>query len=254
MTLSLTRLTRSSSAGDTELAAMVTDMLTEAMHSQPRSLQRRIGPSEIGDPCSRRMSYKISGYPPARLDVDKWLAFIGTAVHAELAEVLGRVNQRLQRTRWLVEQRVRVTDDLSGSLDAYDVDTGTVVDWKVVGKTTLHRARKVGPGPTYRTQIHTYGAGLLNAGHAPRKVAIVFLPRNEPLRNLFVWSEPFTTQPVTDALRRVDVVRRLVELGRPQDNPGLFARIPRASGPTCEYCPWLRPGPDTGVACPGNLA
>jgi hypothetical protein len=67
--------------------------------------------------------------------------------------------------------------EIWGSTDLFDHDTRTVIDHKIVGKSTLDNARRHGPSPTYRTQAHLYGMGWINAGQPVTDVAIAYLPR-----------------------------------------------------------------------------
>ena len=49
-------------------------------HNAPRSLQRAIGPSELGDPCDRKLAYRIAGIEPVNFG-DPWPAIVGTSIH-----------------------------------------------------------------------------------------------------------------------------------------------------------------------------
>lgn len=64
---------------------MLLDTITGAMAAHPRSLQKRIGPSEMGTPCVRKLTYKLGG-TPERERPPAWRPTVGTAVHAWLAE------------------------------------------------------------------------------------------------------------------------------------------------------------------------
>jgi hypothetical protein len=63
------------------------DAIRHKITHHPRSLQKRIGPSEIGNPCDRRIGYKLLGQPENPRG-DAWKPTIGTAVHAWLEEAL----------------------------------------------------------------------------------------------------------------------------------------------------------------------
>ncbi len=245
-------------SGDTELKAMLTEIVHTYEFSRPRSQQVRIGPSEIGEPCARKLAYKLAGMPvPEESRGDPWYAIIGTAVHAWLAESLQRQNELSREAGlaepWLVEHRVEVAPGLTGTMDAFLIPKGVVLDHKVVGKTKHAKVRRHGPGDVYRGQAHAYGLGAWRAGYQVQKVAIAFFPRTTDLRNLYVWSEPFDPDVALRALRRVDVVRELVRKLNPVRDPRQFVRIPKTVGDGCEYCPWRSPGPDTGERCPGDL-
>ncbi|UEJ82668.1 hypothetical protein Bra3105_17860 [Brachybacterium halotolerans subsp. kimchii] len=158
--------------------------ITDAIRNQPRSLQKIIGPSELGTDCTHCLAAKLAGWAEQERDIP-WLPFIGTAVHAELARIFETASQTAVKTggrgRWLVEQRVYVgmigPHPITGSCDLYDQATGTVLDHKIVGAETL-RTAKAGVKEVYRVQAHLYGLGWENAGHTPERVAIAHLPRN----------------------------------------------------------------------------
>src|SRR3990172_1195390 len=47
----------------------------------PRSRQKRIGPSEIGDSCARKIAYRLLETPEMNRVRDPWPAVVGTAIH-----------------------------------------------------------------------------------------------------------------------------------------------------------------------------
>lgn len=179
-------------------------IIKEAIASQPRSLQRRIGPSEIGTPCNACLVCKLAGAPKA--EDSAWLPYIGTCVHAGLEGIFA------DNPRFLVEQEVTVGqiggEDITGHADLYDIETGTVFDWKIVGKGTLDTVRRHGIAatkPTYEAQRHLYGKGFAAAGHDVRHVAVVLLPRNHPsIDSLHIDSAPYDPDVADRALERAN--------------------------------------------------
>lgn len=169
--------------------------ITHAIRSNPRSLQRRIGPSEIGHPCLRRVAYTLGGYPEVNSGDVNWKATIGTAVHSWLADVFDKADWALRTTigavapaggddgvrqftsldeaappRWLVEEKVNTGtlngDDIDGSTDLFDTWTGTVIDWKGLSLDTPL------PTPTGWTTMGAIQPGdtVIGADGAPRTV------------------------------------------------------------------------------------
>lgn len=220
----------------------------EAIDAHPRSLQVRIGPSEIGQKCARKLAYKLLNAPVVNPGEPSWKPAVGTAVHSWLEQAMAD-----PRTdgRFLLEQEVTVGQiggiDITGHCDAYDMLTNTVLDWKIVGPTPLKTYRAKGPGPQYRTQAHLYGRGWVHAGATPATVMICFLPRNGELRDAFIWSEPYDEQVAVDGLARLEALHNLTAVG-----PVVLPMIP-VSEDYCTSCDWYRPGStDPTVACPGD--
>ncbi len=64
-------------------------MLDEYQNNTPRSLQVELGPSEIGDPCGRRIALKLAN--PRKQAGLKWGALLGLFGHAGVEEAVGKV-------------------------------------------------------------------------------------------------------------------------------------------------------------------
>lgn len=229
-------------------------LIAKAIADHPRSQQIRIGPSEIGQPCPRRIAYKLLGQPERDSD-PAWLPTIGTAVHTWLERVLVADNAHWMNAaghpRWFVETRVNVGTingvDIEGNADVYDRVTGTVIDWKIVGPTTLRGYKAHGPGDQYRAQAHLYGRGFTRAGLPVDRVMIAFLPRNAPLDQAYFWHEPYDEQIALDALQRADGIATGVALLGHQ----VLDQLPAVES-YCRNCPYLDPGStDLVTGCPG---
>ncbi|WP_242908697.1 hypothetical protein [Actinomadura terrae] len=223
----------------------------------PRSLQRRLGPSEIGKPCQRRLGYKLAGVEPVNPGDTAWYPTIGTAVHSWLEDVLKWLNGHLGTLvdggpRFLLEHRVNVGticgEDITGQCDVYDRATGGVVDWKIVGERQLKKYRENGPGDQYRIQAHLYGRGWQRRGMPVNFVAVMFLPRDRLLREAFMWSEPYDEQVALSALQRAEGITSMVRaLG-----VGALPILPTADD-YCSFCPHFLPAStEVEEACPGH--
>lgn len=120
------------------LLAEITSIIARHIADHPRSQQTRLGPSEIGDPCARRLAYKLTGTPKTRELSTPWRPTVGTAVHAWLEEAFATYNQTAKYgfpfTRWLLETSIdagpMAGDRLTGHSDMYDRVTCTAIDWK----------------------------------------------------------------------------------------------------------------------------
>src|SRR5690606_35141761 len=69
------------------LAQMIRTLITTTANQPSRSVQRRIGPSEVGNPCTRALAYKLHDWPETPGDRDPWASVQGTAVHAWMADL-----------------------------------------------------------------------------------------------------------------------------------------------------------------------
>ena len=227
--------------------------------NHPRSQQRRIGPSEIGNPCDRRIGYKLLGHPERERD-DAWKPTVGTAVHAWLEQAIDDDDQsrviaaRGQITddqlNWLTEKRVTVGyladgTAITGSCDAYHRPTRTVIDHKVVGVASLRDKKANGPGQQYRVQVHLYAAGFVMAGIPVDTVAINFLPQNGNLTDAWWWSEPFDFGIAAQAITRLRAIEAHVR------GTNSVEGLPAVEA-WCSFCPFFVPGSqDLKAGCPG---
>lgn len=215
------------------VADALADTITENIQAHPRSLQRRIGPSEIGMPCTRRLIHKLAGdQEPDRGPA--WKPTVGTACHAQMEEWFGARPDEFQ-----VEQRVTVgrigSTDITGSTDLFIPAEGVVVDWKFVGPTRLRHYRSAGPGDQYRTQAHLYGKGWAAAGHQVNTVMIVFIPRDGELTDSYAWWEPFDPMVGILALIRANQLHdRIQAIGRD-------ATLAEHDPCQDRWCPWCAP-------------
>jgi hypothetical protein len=252
-------------AVDTESATTTTtgdllEVIRWAEDNRPRSLQRTIGPSSVGTPCERRLALELLGAPRHNVTADKWAATVGTAVHAWLAEAFTADNNRRvqagQPPRWLVEQPVTVRTGLSGSTDLYDLHTHTVIDWKVLGKTSLDDKRRADdPGQQYRWQAHLYGMGWARAGLPVRDVAIVALPKSGILRDTWRWRRPYDPQVAEQALARMDAVLTGMDVAESVGALDAFVGLLGRDTTNCRYCPFYTPNRELGASngCAGPL-
>jgi hypothetical protein len=237
-------------------------VIGEAIENHPRSQQVTIGPSEIGTPCERRIGYKLLNHPAANHQPPGWRPTVGTAVHSWLEDVFDawNINAGLIETpRWLVETRQSVGqilgEDLEGTCDLFDTTTGTSIDWKIPGPTTMRKAKAaVARGeihdPQYRVQAHLYGRGWQMRGHQVHTVAVCFLPAAGELSDAVFWSEPYDEQIAIDALERASRIHTIVTGFGQRALPIL----PTADA-HCGHCDWFKPGAtDPTVACPGAEA
>lgn len=194
---------------------LITELIEDSIRNAPRSLQKRIGPSELGTECQHCLAAKLAGWERIEPTV-AWLPFIGTCVHEHYEHLFTVLNEQETkpdgRPVFLTEQRVTVGqldgEDITGSTDLYLPDqagyanTGMTVDWKIVGKTTLEEVKRTGqPSQRYIVQAMLYARGWNLAGWPTSHVCIYFQPRNAvSLRAGHIWTAEYDEQIALKAL------------------------------------------------------
>lgn len=242
--------------------------------ARPRSMQKALGPSELGTPCQQQIARKLAGAPRRPVTEPTWAPFQGTAVHASMEDVVAFWNRQLGRERWLAEDRITAIEALpgvaggpdypavAGSGDAFDTDHDMVVDWKYVGSTALDKLRngiRLGKpvadqvSAEYRIQAHLYGMGHANKGRPVRFVRLVLLARSWKYDDSCEWTEPYDPAIAQAAIDRYWATVDLVHsLGGPTCGD-LIAAVPATPGDACRWCPFFAPGQATNWAgCGGN--
>jgi hypothetical protein len=216
-------------------------VVIEAARRAPRSQQAQLGASEYGIECARRLAFKLFAYPELN-DNDGWYSTLGTALHTWLSEAL-----RADGPRWMTDVRVR--SPVLGTLDAFDLVTNTVIDFKLTGRASLAKYRKHGPGEQYRTQVHLYGDGMVALGACVEHVAIAFFGRCDPLDALYVWSQPYDPAVGLAARQRLATITELGVALDLEGHPERIAQIPTADS-FCNFCPHFSRTDPAG--CPGH--
>jgi hypothetical protein len=233
------------------LKQVILDMMWLKYRRTPRHVQTDLGPSEIGETCTRKLAQ--NAFHQRKINEgDPLPSIIGTAAHKWMDEACTEWNEHLGRIRFIPEPKVWVTDGIYGHTDCYDLDTGSVIDWKFPGVAILKGYKENGPSHLYRAQAHLYGLAWRRLGLPVNEVVIVFFPRGGLLSGMHIWSEPFNPDIAEKALERY---YRVVELGVALDvehHPERFKFFEAVPGQYCQFCPWWKPGPDTGTGCPGN--
>lgn len=264
-----------------DMGTVLRGLIAARIESHGRSLQREIGASELGTPCDRKLAMKLHEVDPVPEQVggdDKWRATVGTAVHTWLADMLAAENKKyrrecakvngrrcecpwgndgtkagLHRDRWLIELHIAVGtiagSEVPGNLDVFDRLTGTMVDWKVTGPTTIKTVKRAGhPGEGYATQVQMYGRGLARVnGEDVKWVGVMFLPSNGELKSAFYWEEPYNPEAGKLAMNRARRIYEAVDI----DSPRPFDNFVTADD-HCAHCPFFSPGTIDAFECPGD--
>lgn len=225
--------------------AYIADSITFA----PRSLQKRIGPSEIGMPCDHCLAARLAGWTKIE-NGTPWLPFIGTCVHEHFERFFTNPANTENLIDCLTEARVTVGTiagtPITGSTDLYikhvdlQAGPGMTVDWKIVGNAKLDKVRAhQHPGAQYEAQAHLYAKGWNDAGHPTSHVCVQFLPRNKmTMGQGYTWIAPYQPDIAEAALARANqyatTIATLESLGEAVRDQWIKA-LPR--DPDCFDCP-----------------
>jgi len=237
---------------DATLLDDITSMIRNKYENTPRHQQRYMGPSEIGHPCPRHIALRLMDEDGCNVGGDPWPSIVGTACHTWLEQAAQEWNEHLGRERWITERRVSPREGLDGSCDLYDIDTATVLDWKVPGQSRMAHYKRHGPGAVYRAQTHLYGAGFVKSGLPVTSVGIVFMPRAGQLRGAHLWREPYDPAVAQAVFDRVDNVSVLIHDLDVEHHPENYEHIPVVPGEGCDYCPFWSPNPKNSRQCAGT--
>ena len=227
-----------------ELAAII----VKAGQWSPRSKQIAIGPSEIGHECSRRLAYKLLDWEKINEGGNgSWAAQVGTAIHAFLADLFGKIDG------YEVEQRVTIRSGLQGTIDLFDVNRGIVMDWKTTSAKQIETRRKEGATKQQIIQTQLYGYGKAQQGVQVNHVALVYLPTSGSLDDMHMEMYEYDEQVALDALARIDSLYTLLSTVDVENNPKMWDLIPAEPNRLCSYCPYFLPySKDSARACKGD--
>jgi len=219
------------------LAARWRTLLALGLATAPRSRQQALGPSDAGHPCDRRLAYQWAGTLPVNFG-DPIKATVGNGVHHVFAEGLRRL---VELGAHLSVEAKTTFRNVSGTYDVYDQETGDLIDWKTTTKARLTKYRKDGPPGQYVTQLRLYAAGLANEGVTVKRLALIFVPTDGTLNDLWAW---ITFPDHEQAGRAVDRLDQLAGM-RPSEASAQPERY-------CGYCPYYSPNStDLDQSCPG---
>lgn len=240
-----------------EMRNVLVGVLRRQFAAHERSRQVAVGPSQLGERCVRRLAMQLAGVPEINVASDPWPAGVGTMIHEFNAAALRADNERLRRIRWIVEQAVEPDPAIHGTSDAFDLDTGTVLDWKTIGKPTSEVRRKLEAGELdgYHTQIQVYGLGWERLGYRPRTVALAFLGRSGMLRDMAYIEWPYRPQVAQEAIQRAySIAGRVKDLMAQMTGRDIWSMVPCDTTGYCGWCPYFQRNAEQATAngCPGR--
>lgn len=239
--------------GDSVLQAVL-EPIDTAISNHPRSLQKAIGPSELGTDSPHELAMKLLQREPLQLTDMPWLPTQGTAVHSWLQQHLDLHKPEDSDPRvdsaWRAEKRVSVGTlhsrtlldpkshewHVGGSIDLWMPGEKATVDWKNVGQYTLKHAQADGPSQQYLIQQSLYGWALEQEGTPPERQALVYIPRDaRVLSDWWSYEWAYDPKPARWAWNRaqltLDILQTIVDRDGPEMALAWAALLPgSASG------------------------
>lgn len=197
-----------------------------------RSMQKAVGPSEIGG-CRRRIWSRLVGAQETNPDTLSMAAFMGTAIHTAIEKKMKRKDDPFD-PRFLLELEVE-HDGIRGHVDCYDKREREVIDWKTITK----RKSSSFPSAQQRTQVNIYGYLLEANGHPVDTVTLVGIPRDGNELDVVIHSEPYSRQIAWDGISWLHGIENHLDVIPEPEMPKRFCR---------DYCQFYDATGDIG--CP----
>jgi hypothetical protein len=232
-----------------ELKRELCQVITDAGIYSPRSKQVSIGPSELGEECTRKLAYKLLDWDKVNISSSgSWAAQVGTALHSHLEGIFSQ-----QPEKYATETRVKIRGNLAGTVDLFHNERKMVLDWKTKSPTGIKEKRASGASEKEIIQVMTYAYGKVKEGTAVDYVGLVFLPTGGQVSDMYIELHKYDEQIVNRALERIDNVYTLLSTVDVESNPSMWQHIPSVPSRMCMYCPYFKPfSDDLSKACPGD--
>lgn len=227
-------------------------IMRELTKPSKRDKQRKVGPSELGDLCERCLAEKLLGVHEEE-KTHPLAPMIGTAFHLYLENVIG-LKGYLKETKVTVGT-IEGYGDISGTADGFDIETGHVVDYKVLSKKKIKAFSSAtffnedrnpefysdsmteGQLKKYYYQMMLYGLGMQNAGYDVHHCSLVLFPRDCTVESVTTASHElcfkYKREAALAVLERANEIFKWANENR--DNLGELD-----SHPGCYYCAFKR--------------
>lgn len=236
-----------------QLASSIATVIQYRSSNSLRSRQKALGISEVGEPCVRKLAYKLLDTPKVAAESDPWPSIQGTAIHAWLAEAFERYNTK-GAERFLIEFKVKVTDEIQGTCDLFDIADKMIIDHKCMGAASMKARKAGGMTATQRVQVNLYAYGAKLLGYEVEKVALACYPLGGRLDGLHTIIEDYNEELALSAIERLDDIKLAITSLDLLNNPFNWNSVPSEPSYSCIYCPFYLPGStDLSVGCPGQV-
>lgn len=232
-----------------ELKRELCQVITDAGTYSPRSRQTSIGPSELGEECTRKLAYKLLDWEKVNISSSgSWAAAVGTAIHSHLETIFSA-----EPEKYATETRVKIRGNLAGTVDLFHTERKMVLDWKTKSPAGIKEKRAAGASYKEIIQVMTYAYGKVLEGTPVDYVGLVFLPTGGQVSDMYIELHKYDEAIVLRALARIDNVYELLSTIDLEANPSMWQHIPSVPSRMCMYCPYFKPfNGDLAVACPGD--
>ena len=231
-----------------------------------RSMQRHLGPSELGEECDRQVVSKMAAMAKTNNVSDPWASVMGTAGHAWVEDMYKWDNRRRLAEgmpgRWIAEMKVTPDpgdDPHPGTADLYDAEYLALVDHKFLGDTSRAKLIAKGPKRVYYVQLLLYRRGYQNLGLPVNRIVLLAWPRTKSsLDDLYVWEHIPTPEDevlVDKVIAQTKERQQVAELVK-SGALNIMNVKPTPSDDSCMFCPLYRPQAayDPSIfGCPGTL-
>lgn len=201
-----------------------------------RSMQKAIGPSEIGG-CRRRAWHRINSTPTVNESTLGMAAWMGTAIHSALERRIRRIDPFGDR---FMLEHAAFHGGLIGHVDCYDREEREIIDWK----TTTKRKLSSFPSEQQRWQVQVYGYLMESMGFPVLTVTLVGIPRDGNELDVKIHSEAYDRAVADEALSWLRDVRASEDAPEPE----MSVRFCR------DYCQFYNPDAEVPRfdGCPGG--
>lgn len=222
---------------DYEVKNLVTDLLKTPSR---RDGQKKIGASEIGNPCDYCLAHRLAGTPFASSNF--WLgARIGTGIHAELEKEINKHVEEPQHVRFnslkdaeseynLHIYHMEGYGDIRSTADLLVTNSLHLVDFKTTKKLQLTKYKLNGIPKQYVVQQQLYGYGFNQlAPGLVQRISLVFICRDGSTDDdVWVTSFDYDESEALAALDRLEILWHYINEG------GDIEELP--SYHDCFYC------------------
>jgi hypothetical protein len=229
----------------------------------PRSSQFQVGPSEIGG-CPTKLAWKLA-YGGAGDQEGGWAAHKGTVLHAWLDHLYSGqlIGDKLPTMpdgspRFFSDLKLRpISPHVNGgTLDLYDRQRETIVDWKLPGDWTMKNVRGSKLSPGYYVQAQTYAKTLManNPDMKVSRIALMFLPMcGDDLKGrakgaVFRYWD-YDPEICDQAMGNIERIKNMLAVTTPQK---VMEVLPKKSD-FCQSCPAFAGTGDRRAVCPGAI-